>query len=173
MTRWRWCIMLGLCVLLLAADVALKWYTYHMIPAMDWMHPFYPYGGIPVFKDFLGIDLSLNYVMNKGAAWGVLAEFQQQLLYARFFIVGALLVYLVMAALPFSKRIGFSLILTGAIGNMVDFFLYRHVVDMFHFNFWGYSFPVFNVADAAICLGVLLLIGGGLLGRKASSPRGA
>lgn len=162
--------MLGICILILGADVVLKWYTCHAIPAMSWTHPFYPYGGIPVFKDWFGIDLSLNYVKNKGAAWGMLAEYQEQLLYMRFFVLGALLVYLIMAALPFSKRMGFFLILTGAIGNVIDFFLYEHVVDMFHFTFWGYSFPVFNLADAAIFCGVVLLLLGGLLGRRSVPP---
>ena len=146
------------CLFLFGLDFALKWYTSHYIPLMSWSSLTYPYGGVPVFQDFFGVDCSLNYVINKGAAWGAFAQFQKQLLYLRFFIMGGLLLYIFLACLPFIKRFALLLILTGAIGNIVDFFMYHHVVDMFYFRFWGYSFPVFNLADAAIFLGVAILL---------------
>jgi signal peptidase II len=49
------------------------------------------------------------------------------------------------------------LIATGAIGNILDYFIYGHVVDVFYFVFWGYSFPVFNVADSIIFCGIVVL----------------
>lgn len=49
------------------------------------------------------------------------------------------------------------LIVAGAIGNIVDYFLYGFVIDFFHVILWGYDFPVFNVADISITLGVLWL----------------
>lgn len=151
------------CLVLLGLDAALKLYTYETIAPMRWSSCVYPYGGIPVFKDFFGIDFSLNYVMNKGAAWGAFSMFQEYLLYARFLIMGGLLSYLIFVKLPFSKKFALSLVLTGAVGNVIDFFLYHHVVDMFHFCFWGYSFPVFNIADAVIFCGVATLLLQGLL----------
>jgi signal peptidase II len=51
-------------------------------------------------------------------------------------------------------RNSLSLVLTGALGNILDYFLYGHVVDLFRFSFRGYSFPVFNCADVWIFLGV-------------------
>jgi signal peptidase II len=50
------------------------------------------------------------------------------------------------------------LIIAGGIGNILDYFIYGHVVDMFHFILWGYSFPVFNVADASIFMGIVSLL---------------
>lgn len=53
---------------------------------------------------------------------------------------------------------GISLIMGGATGNLIDYFRFGYVIDMFHFTFWGYSFPVFNFADAAISIGALCLL---------------
>jgi len=51
----------------------------------------------------------------------------------------------------------FVFVISGAIGNILDYFIYGHVVDMMHFVFWGYDYPVFNIADSFICIGVALL----------------
>ena len=56
-----------------------------------------------------------------------------------------------------------GLVLGGAIGNIWDRFQYGAVADFFHFHLGEWSFYVFNVADAAITLGVLLLIWEALL----------
>jgi signal peptidase II len=52
-----------------------------------------------------------------------------------------------------------SLVLGGAVGNVIDRLLYGHVVDFldFHWAGWGH-FPAFNIADAAICIGAALFI---------------
>jgi signal peptidase II len=52
-----------------------------------------------------------------------------------------------------------ALIMGGAIGNVIDRLLYGHVIDFldFHVRGWGH-FPAFNVADSAICIGVVLFI---------------
>jgi signal peptidase II len=49
------------------------------------------------------------------------------------------------------------------VGNILDFFLYGHVVDMLHIQLWGYTPFVFNVADAMISLSLCWLL---LLQRK-------
>jgi signal peptidase II len=143
-------------LLILATDFFLKSYVHHFLPLMGW-DATYPYGGIAVFEDFLGIDFSLNYVFNKGAAWGMLSSFQDYLFYARLTIIGGMFGYILFFA---ERRLQFPLflIITGALGNILDHLLYGHVIDMFHFRFWGYSFPVFNIADSAIFCGVSLLI---------------
>ncbi len=152
-------IVIFLCsIVLLSLDFISKEYTFQNIPPMYWSSSVYPYGGIPVFQNFCGIDFSLNYVMNKGAAWGVFSSFQSYLLYARFLIIGALLAYTCFARLSFGRKLCLFLILTGAVGNVVDYFLYGHVVDLFHFRFWNYDFPVFNVADSVIFCAVTALM---------------
>lgn len=51
-----------------------------------------------------------------------------------------------------------SLILGGAVGNVVDRLLHGYVVDFLDFHWSGWHFPAFNVADSAITLGAALLI---------------
>ncbi|HET8729320.1 MAG TPA: signal peptidase II [Alphaproteobacteria bacterium] len=55
-------------------------------------------------------------------------------------------------------RIGLAICLGGALSNALDRLLYGAVADFFHLHWQGWSFYVFNLADAAITLGVLLLV---------------
>ncbi|MCY9513606.1 signal peptidase II [Paenibacillus apiarius] len=50
--------------------------------------------------------------------------------------------------------LGLSLILGGAVGNFLDRLLTGEVVDFLQFNFGSYTFPIFNIADTGICVGV-------------------
>lgn len=150
-------ILIGICLVLFALDMGVKSYTHQYILSLGEGSFLYPYGGVAVFQDFFGIDFSLNYAKNTGAAWGAFGDFQKLLLVARMIIMGSLIVYLICKKLSLSRRIALSLISTGAIGNIVDYFIYGHVVDMFYFVFWGYSFPVFNIADSLIFCGISLI----------------
>ncbi len=147
-----------LIALVLTVDFITKDYVHNTIPLMHWSSAFYPYGGIAVFEDWHGIGFSINHVINKGAAWGMFASFQQVLLYLRIAVIGGLLTYLIFFPLSTARQIFFSLIVAGAIGNVLDYFIYGHVVDMFHFTFWGYTYPIFNVADSAISTGIVLVL---------------
>lgn len=155
MTFKKVAFLIFLCLFFLFCDVLSKAYCYFYVPPMT--SSVYPYGGIGVFRDVLGIDLSINYVENKGAAWGVLSSYQQYLMYARMIIILCLLSYVSICKMPYVRRFSLAFITTGAIGNVIDYFIYGHVVDMFHFRFFGYSYPVFNIADSMIFLGVVIL----------------
>ncbi len=63
-----------------------------------------------------------------------------------------------------------GLILGGALGNIVDRVRFGYVVDFVHLHAGRWSFYVFNVADAAITLGVILLVARGLFARPAAPP---
>jgi len=143
---------------LFMADSALKAYIHYNIPISSASTPIYPYGGIGVFRNWHGIDCAMIHVVNKGAAWGVFASLQDYLLYARVAIIGGLLTYLIFVKASVYRKFGLTLIASGALGNVVDYFVYGHVVDMFYFRFWEYSYPVFNIADSAIFLGIALLL---------------
>jgi signal peptidase II len=65
-----------------------------------------------------------------------------------------------------------GLIFGGAIGNVIDRLLYGAVVDFVRWHAYGYSWPVFNLADAAITLGIGLLIAESLFADK-SPPKSA
>ena len=135
-------------ILFLGLDIAFKRYVFSHIS---------PFQGIPIFHNFLGIDFSLEYVKNTGAAWGFLSSLQAYLLWGRCAIILALLGFLFFSSLSLARKAFLSWIVAGAFGNVLDFFIYGHVVDMFHFCFWGYSFAVFNIADSMIFCGVVAL----------------
>lgn len=96
---------------------------------------------------------SLYYVQNRGAAWGML-EGQMGF----FFIITVLVVgYLVYTFHNLPQKnvlagISFSLFLAGALGNFIDRMRLGYVVDMFRFDF--IDFPIFNVADVFLTIGV-------------------
>ncbi|CAH0122518.1 Lipoprotein signal peptidase [Paenibacillus sp. CECT 9249] len=62
--------------------------------------------------------------------------------------------------------LGLSLILGGAVGNFLDRVLTGEVVDFLQFNFGNYTFPIFNIADSGIVIGVGLVLLDSLLGAK-------
>jgi signal peptidase II len=143
-------------VLLLILDIAGK------MGAIAWIPPMarggYPFGGIGIFSDFLGISFSLNYVVNTGAACGLFPGHPSLLFGLRAAIILGLIAYLIFSKTKTRSAFPLWLIVTGAIGNALDFLLYGHVIDFFHFNFWGRTFPVFNFADSYITIGVFFLL---------------
>ena len=97
----------------------------------------------------------LTYIINRGAAFGMLANQRW------FFLVVAFILIIVYAIYhkkvnrgPISLRIGSALLISGAIGNGIDRSVLHGVVDFFDFRIW----PIFNVADIGICVGVACII---------------
>ena len=104
---------------------------------------------------------NLVLAFNRGAAFSSLADAQgwQTWLFAGFAVIAAVVVsYLILRN---SSRIlfcaGLTLILGGAVGNLIDRLRFGHVVDFLDFHAFGWHWPAFNVADSAITIGVLLL----------------
>lgn len=97
----------------------------------------------------------LTFVKNVGAAFGILAN---QILF--FVFIGLLaviaIVFFYSKLKPEHKllRLALALQLGGALGNLIDRIRLGYVVDLFDFRIW----PVFNIADSAIVIGVVLLI---------------
>jgi len=145
-------------LLVFLLDVASKGWVHHHLPLMGGYDQPYPYGGIPVFENWGGIEFSISHATNKGAAWGIGAAYQNYLLIGRLLLVAFLFFYYFRPQTPNWQKIPLLLITAGAIGNIVDWWLYGHVVDMLHFVFWGYDYPVFNIADSAIFIGVFWLL---------------
>jgi signal peptidase II len=155
-------VQIGILALLLALDFLTKSLAIKHIPFMLPKIVGYPFGGIPLF-DLSQISFSLNRVYNTGAAWGLFQGHSGALFLLRSAIIAGLIVYLIkqhkkeVKLLPL-HLIPFWLIAAGAIGNSIDYLLYGHVVDFLHFTFGDYSFPVFNLADSYITIGVFALI---------------
>ncbi|MCB1111958.1 MAG: signal peptidase II [Chlamydiales bacterium] len=148
-------ILLGLAVFVL--DFVSKLWTHAYIPPMNSETLWYPYGGIGVFENFYGIEFSISHAVNYGAAWSLFSEHQDYLMVFRILFVAAITVYALFLNKNRRWDMPLALVVSGAISNIVDYFIYGHVVDMFHFVFWSYDYPVFNVADSAICIGILWL----------------
>jgi signal peptidase II len=158
MNRW----VLFLC--LVGIDIGTKMFALDSISPLRWGG--YPFGGTPLFENFLGVSFSLNLVVNTGAAWGFFQGYPGVLFLFRIAIIAGCGVYFFFFRKEFLKTFPFILIGAGALGNSVDYLTYGHVVDFFHFVLWGYSFPIFNIADACITLGATGLI---LQGRKSDA----
>ncbi|MUK89515.1 lipoprotein signal peptidase [Ornithinibacillus sp. L9] len=96
---------------------------------------------------------------NSGAAWGILAG-KMVFFYIITVIVIIGVIYYMQKFAKESKllAVALSFILGGAIGNFIDRVLHQEVVDFFDFIFFGYDFPIFNVADSALVVGVGLVI---------------
>ena len=97
---------------------------------------------------------NLTYVRNTGAAWGILSGLNHWLIVLSVVML-ALLVVFRRSFLTDSliHRIAAGLMIAGIVGNLVDRFRLGYVVDFLDFH-PGFTFPSFNVADAAICVGV-------------------
>jgi signal peptidase II len=103
--------------------------------------------------------IDITHINNYGAAWGILGGYTWLLLALTLFIMVVCLAMIIKNGLK-SKLLFWSvaLILAGGIGNMIDrIFRNGAVVDFLQFSFWP-SFPIFNIADIAVCVGSGLLI---------------
>ena len=106
---------------------------------------------IPVIKNIFHI----TYIHNFGAGFGIL---QQQKLFL--ILISAIVVCII---LFYSKKIGkkerllqitIGIVLGGTIGNLIDRIIYGYVIDFLDFRIW----PIFNIADSAVTIGVIFLI---------------
>ena len=132
-------IIMALVILL---DQALKAYIRMILPE----------GGS---KDLIGSIFSFTHVENTGAAFSLFAGNATYLLIITGICVVVGLVYLIMHKdSHWTVHLAVSLILSGGVSNMIDRAMKASVTDMFDFHFW----PVFNIADIAVCVGCGLLI---------------
>ena len=105
---------------------------------------------------------NLTHVRNTGGAFGILGGRSG---WGTFFFMG-ISVLAVGSILFFIRRIkederilalSFSLVLAGAIGNLIDRLRYGEVIDFLEFYLSSFFWPAFNIADSAICIGIGLM----------------
>jgi len=154
---WKKKLSLPSFLIVITGDLISKGLTHNYLPLSRGISRF-PFGGVPIFKNCMGIDLCLHHVTNRGAAWGFGETWQIPLLLLRIGILVAIFLYVKHSSNATRYRYSWALLLGGGVGNILDYFIYGHVVDMFHFILWGYSYPVFNIADIAIFCGILHLV---------------
>lgn len=110
---------------------------------------------IVIIKNFF----SFSYLENKGAAFGILQNKLIFLSAVTITVVIIMVIYLLKCK-PKSVflRISLPLIISGALGNLIDRVWYRHVVDFIYWHYKNiYSFPTFNVADMMVVVGTFML----------------
>ncbi|MBN1200436.1 MAG: signal peptidase II [Anaerolineae bacterium] len=140
----QWALLAGVTLFVILVDQLSKAYVVaHLDHGASWM----PVGFLePVFR--------FTHVHNKGAAFGLFPEGSS------LFLIIALVVSVVIVyyyrKLPDGNlllRVAMGLQMGGALGNVIDRIRLGYVIDFFHVDFW----PVFNVSDSCIVLGVALL----------------
>ena len=122
-------------------------------------HTLIPYQAVTVFPSFFNINL----MYNEGAAFSFLSDaggWQRW-----FFLVLSILISVVLliwlARLAHNQTrqaIALSLVLGGAIGNVIDRLLFGHVIDFIQVYYESWYWPTFNIADSAITIGAVILI---------------
>jgi len=131
-------------LLIIAVDQFTKYLTVQNIP----LHEVVP---------FIPDVLSFTYIQNTGAAWSIL-EGRMIFFYIVTVIVVAGIIYYLQKHGHESRLFAISLafILGGAVGNFIDRLIHQYVIDMIRLEF--IQFPIFNLADSALTIGVMLMI---------------
>ena len=103
--------------------------------------------------------LNLVLVQNKGISFGLFSRYEVGWLISILTIGIVVVLFIWMRKLERAiLALPFSLIIGGAIGNLIDRLNYGFVVDFIDFHFFGWHWPAFNIADSAITVGVIFLL---------------
>lgn len=110
---------------------------------------------IPIIENFF----YLTSHRNQGAAWGIL-QGQMWFFYIITVVVIGFVIYYLQQMGKQSRLVGtaLSLILAGAVGNFIDRIFRKGVVDFANTYIFTYDFPIFNVADSALVIGVAFIM---------------
>jgi signal peptidase II len=149
MKRKYWVLLI--CVVFI---LALDQYTKHKV-----QQKIHLYQTIKVIDGFF----NLTHLRNPGGAFGILAGQKDGI--RSFFFIGAALTAVGVILYLFHKvkghertlSLSLSLILSGALGNLIDRIRYGEVVDFLDFHLFSYHWPTFNIADSAITIGIGLM----------------
>lgn len=119
--------------------------------------------------------LSLTWVENRGVSMGLLTadgELGRWLLVAMTAAIAGFVAVWLRRERRTPEQVALALVLGGAIGNIIDRVRLGYVIDFVHLHAGSWSFYVFNVADAAITVGVALLLARALVGPKEKEAKG-
>ena len=111
--------------------------------------------------DFIDGFINFVYVQNKGAGWGILSGQSVLLIVLSIIILAVLIWFYIIKMKQVSKlntflSISIGLIVGGCIGNLYDRIFFGFVRDFINFQFM--SFPVFNIADISLSVGVVCIV---------------
>ena len=114
------------------------------------------YDVIPVIPGFF----QLNYITNKGMAFGINLPVGISFFSGISLIITCFLVWILWCERKNNllMRISLALILGGAIGNLIDRILFGEVIDFFDFMIGDFHWYIFNIADSAVTVGIILML---------------
>lgn len=103
--------------------------------------------------------LNITSHRNNGAAWGILSG-KMGFFYIITLIILAVLIIFYIKETKYNvfMQVAISLLFAGALGNFIDRVFNGEVVDFIDTNIFGYDFPIFNVADSSLTIGVIFVI---------------
>ncbi len=107
----------------------------------------------------IGDFFRFTYIENPGMAFGL--RIAGPLFFTVFSAIACIVIFYFLYRLraePLLPRLALALVLGGAIGNLIDRALYGKVIDFLDFGFGMTRWPIFNIADVAVSIGMVLLI---------------
>ena len=111
---------------------------------------------------FVSKNINLSLTWNRGVSWGFLNfESKKAFLLLTFFILSIILIFFIHVFMQYKKNFSVifeTLILSGAVSNIVDRFIYGAVVDFLEFHVYDWYWPIFNVADVFVVIGIFGII---------------
>ena len=143
MKKWTWIFWLFPIAGLIAFDQAVK--TYVSVNRAS-------FSELEVIPGFF----YLTYLENRGAAFSILQDSRWVLVVVSLAAV-AVMVRFFIKCKGFWARFPLTLLIAGAVGNLIDRVRQGFVVDFLHFYPFGYNFPVFNIADICVDVGAVFL----------------
>lgn len=115
-----------------------------------------------IINHSISINNFLNFTLafNHGAAFSFLSDAGgwQRWFFIIFSVIVILIITYILVKEKNSKYIAFSFVIGGAIGNLYDRILYGYVIDFIEFHYNSFYWPIFNIADIAISIGIILLL---------------
>lgn len=108
---------------------------------------------IPIINNFF----YLTYAKNTGAAWSILKDQRILLL-----IISVIVLFLINQFMNKEKLLNleclsYGMIIGGILGNLIDRLIQGSVIDFLDFKIFGYDYPIFNLADSFIVVGIIIL----------------
>lgn len=102
--------------------------------------------------------LYFTYAKNTGISFSFLEGNMLFIISMTLIIVVLLIKYVYNKKLDLKEKISYGLVLGGAIGNLFDRIVYGYVIDFIDVYIFGYDYPIFNVADSCVVVGIILIL---------------
>jgi signal peptidase II len=145
MRNQNWLYLIGIALIVIVADQITKALVVANLALYEQWAP------VEALRPYF----TFTYVQNTGAAFGLFPDGGVFFTLIAFFVIG--IIFYIYRELPehgWPIRLALGLQLGGAVGNLIDRIRLGYVVDFFDFKFW----PVFNIADSGIVVGVISLL---------------